>query len=190
MSRVVTITMEQEKAINEHLKGMGVDGIINHILELKLKLYDEHSVTTPSLSLLSQMKLTDLIYALHGDYEIEKPKVKVGEWATNTGCNHTFKVYAVTDRQVVRKEDAEFWDIASMTSIRWYPIENTIPATKEEVFWAEMGREVGEFKEGDVRLINDYSSVYTTATVVAKNEYDNGELTGFYPVESFKRFPQ
>ena len=133
---MVTITAEQAKAIKEH-RNMGRKGIINHILDLKYKTYDEDSTTTPGLSDLSEMDITTLVNALYLGYEIEQP-------------------------------------------------------TKEEIFWAELGREVGEMKIGDAYTHLD-GRVFTVDKPLridtVSRMYKEGQLVGFYPAESFKRFP-
>lgn len=152
-------------------------------------------------STLANMSTDDFAKALYVGYEIEKPKVKVGEWATNTVCNQTFLVYAVTDKQVIRQEDAHHWDSGLLTQIRWYPQESMRQATEEEILWTKLGREVKEFHEGDVLLYtsrqdacvyvkNGESSVTDDWISIeeAKQWYEDGDFRGFYPAESYIKF--
>lgn len=64
---------------------------------------------------------------------------------------------------------------------------NGYVATKEEILWAELGREVGEFVEGDIGVgtpNNRYEDLSNLST-----HYKNGSLKGFYPANSFIKFP-
>jgi hypothetical protein len=92
----------------------------------------------------------------------------------------------------VRKEDAEHWNKGNKMRVRWYPIENTIHATKEEIIFAELGREVGEFVEGDVYTYNgNHMNVIngSSAIDVIRENYKSGKIKGFYPANSFIEFP-
>lgn len=197
MTNKVVLTKEQARAIEE-LKSKGGRDNLEYIARRKFKNDDFLYGYIP----FNTMELDVIAKALLIGYEIEKPKVKIGEWATNPVCNHTFLVYAVTNIRVIRKEDAEFWDSGRISEVRWYPIETTKPSTKEEIFWAELGREVGELKENDLifttyhnayKIINDSeddSSKNLACLSNAKRWLKEKTITGFYPAESFNFLPQ
>lgn len=194
MTNKVVLTKEQARAIEE-LKSKGGRDNLEYIARRKFKNDDFLYGYIP----FNTMELDVIAKALLIGYEIEKPKVKIGEWATNPVCNHTFLVYAVTDNQVVRKEDAEFWDSGRTSEVRWYPIETTITCTKEEIFWAELGRNKNEIRVDDI-LLDVHGELFRVndELILTSDIYEStalewlkvGRLKTFYPAESFKEFPK
>lgn len=183
MTSTPKLTQEEANAIEWIKKQIQYKDIPSVFVEQHIK----QPVWLGEASVLNGMHTDTLIRALYIGYEID-PQFKDGDWVV-------FK----TKREVIGKlytNEVNSFDVdrADNMNLAFYSVEwehatlEEIKAEKERQVWNSIGRGVGEFKEGDVRLINDYSSVYTTLTGVAKNEYINGELSGFYPVESFIKF--
>lgn len=185
MSKVV-LTKEQGDSINRSLESNSGDSTKVLLLFIGGLLYGANSC-------LKKLSLEQMTKALLIGYKIEQPKVKVGEWATNTDCNQTFKVYAVTDKQIVRTEDGPLWDRGNRYRVRFYSYMVTRLATKEEVFWAELNRDIGEFKIDDAvqtnGMINPYKLKSKQDLLSAKNDYHANQIRSFYPAESFQKFP-
>lgn len=191
----VVLTQEQVDAI-EIFKNNPRDNLYN-IAKRKINVDPFQYEYEP----FNDMTLDDIAKATYTGYEIEQPKVKVGQWVTNTDCNQTFKVYAVTDKQIVRVEDGPLWDRGIHSRIIFYSHKHTRLATKEEAFWAELGREVNEVREGD--CVSTNGEFLRVGRNLGCKKYCNhiaiayavelltlGKVSGFYPAESFKSFPK
>jgi len=189
----VTITAEQAKAIEERkVKYNETDqDLIDYQYFMKSEANEGDDSYADNHECLNDISPFYMAKALLTGYEIEQPKPKEGDWIVRLDGEEfsTGKKFAQIEKlHDQRNVASDFNDFRIVDGLSLC-FNGVTHATNEEAFWAELGREVGEFREGDVRLINDYSSVYTTATIVAKNEYNNGELAGFYPAESFITFP-
>lgn len=175
MSKVI-LTVEQDKMIKEMLIHAGKDSLMN---------YHSGGFVDSNKQCLNDLAPSDMARVLYvaGGYEIEKPKLEVGDWVVH--IKNGFRgVKQITFKNItllkVKGDDV------------LYLMENTRHATKEEIFWAELGREVGEFRIGDVTLTNngsEYHIDHEDTVLDEKDEYSKGKLKGFYPSESFKPFP-
>lgn len=134
----------------------------------------------------NNMSLDDIAKALYSGYEIEQTKFEVGDWVIYKYDTATIMTTRIIDIQYEHNR-VQFENVSGWKAI--HDIERHV--TKEEIFWAELGREVGEFRLGDAYCHNhDY--IYTVDVEErierVQNFYKENRLTGFYPAESFKRF--
>lgn len=76
-------------------------------------------------------------------------------------------------------------------SINRHATQEEIKAVKEKQFWKNLGREVGEFRKGDVyKYRNGLIFGVENRTETAKAAYMAGQLKGLYPIESFISFEE
>lgn len=130
---------------------------------------------------LNDISPIDLAKALLIGYEIEQPKFEVGDIVTHVkGAFKGAKSLIFVGEDLVKIKGEE---------VTLFLLENIRHATKEEIFWAELGREVGEFREGDVRIKHNGDAIVVCNEDYANEHYKKGNLKGFYPSNSFKPFP-
>ncbi|MDX1769926.1 MAG: hypothetical protein R3328_00225 [Planococcaceae bacterium] len=178
MSKVV-LTKEQGEAI-EVLKSAPRDhwGYVAERMKEKSFSHDYEP--------FNHMMLDDVIKAYYEGYEIEQPKFEVGDWVVRKGKVQQIKF--VLASCAIGQEfyyETDKIGVVYKSEIRH--------ATKEEIFWAELGREVGEFKKGDVVVTNGFNSSYKLESkqdfLDIARDYKGDYIKGFYPAESFKPFP-
>lgn len=171
---------------------------------LFIEAHIQYGVWLGEAEVLTGMHPDTLIRALYLGYEIEKPKFDMGEWVTriegttlacnnlidsNRRNNRTFKIFKLHDKETVEDSDGVKHN---MKFIR--------KSTEEEVFWAELGREYQAFKLGDVLYrsegcgdgmypVVEWGKDGLNILEVAR-VYKKGECQGFYPAESFIKFPK
>lgn len=140
-----------------------------------------------SLKTLSIDELGRILYEPNS-YEIE-PQFKVGDWIARVD-QVTFDKGEKFMR--ITGFDGEFVKFAPGRSLRPKLLRKATPeeikTEKERRLWKNLGRKVGEFKKGDIRILNDGNSVHITDVDYARVKYIQGRLKGFYPVESFISF--
>lgn len=174
MTNKVVLTKEQAEAIEKY-KLMSWD--VSNFIAVK-------DQWTSKYAPLKTLTVDEMAIALYVGYEIEQPKIEVGDWVVRTkyGFHGVKRVSSIDHRYLKVEED----DVS-------YLLENTRHATKEEIFWAELGRESGELRIGDVYCYENgisYSIDNQDRLEMVKNRYKKGSLKGFYPAESFKPFPK
>jgi len=133
----------------------------------------------------NDMTIDDIALAAFSGYEIEQSKFEVGDVVVGLKSGSLFKITGEIGKNFygTRLKDGEPNFLLDSEMIRH--------ATKEEIFWAELGREVGEFREGDITLTihsTEYRIDSKDTILDEKDEYSKGKLKGFYPTESFKLF--
>lgn len=138
-----------------------------------------------NLILRRELEKETLLQAIFYGYEIEEPKFEVGNWVI---YQYDFNQNIITRISAIEHEHGRV-QLDGVNS--WKAIHDIRHATKEEIFWAELGREVGEFVEGDSGLTFNGLSRNTMVTNIEtlSDKYKMGELKGFYPAESFRSFP-
>ena len=151
---------------------------------------DIHSFNKRPDKAIAGLSTADLARALLIGYEVE-PEYKVGDWILITEeCGHKNRAYKI-------HHFAEgFANLDHENGHRSYwPLRDFRLATPEEIkfekkrrVWAKLGRNVGEFRIGDVRILDDGNSVRITDVDYARAKYIQGSLKGFFPVESFISF--
>lgn len=144
---------------------------------------------------LQTMYVDDLAKALYIGYEIEQPEYEVGEKVVSN-FDSSYEVGSVT----AVSECGKGLTVSFRTHMVSTAAIHFRYATKEEAFWAELGREVNEIIEGDVVSTKfDYSYevvsdlVNTTRKTCTVNDVlgwiAEGSVKGIYPAESLKLFP-
>lgn len=139
-------------------------------------------------------------------YEVEQPQFQVGDWATRINANanmkyrkeyengYTFQIGYVNKGGVCKENESDDFQHV-MRNLR-HSTPEEIKAAKEREIWAKMGREVGEFKEGDIFIDKNNTCFEVSQRVEedkiressAKKWYANGDMKGLYPAESFISF--
>ncbi|MET3657875.1 hypothetical protein [Sporosarcina psychrophila] len=159
----------------------------------KVKLTREQADAIDTMARATKgMLVVDLLRAIQEGYDVE-PEYKVGDWIVRLNGT-TF----LNDKAVVRVDKVSdihlFYDHdIGIDKIRIrHATPEEIKVEQERRVWAKIGREVGEFRKGDVRITKGTVSgfVRTNCEKNAKDEYENGELKGFYPAESFISFEE
>lgn len=127
---------------------------------------------------IADLSFDELVKALYIGYEVES-KFKVDDWVIfkNDVCVKVLRRILEIDEmnKLVRFSMSSKWE--QIEDIVRHATQKEIKEEKERQLWKKIGRDIGEFKEGDVRLVDGYSSVYTSATGAAKNDYNKGELS-------------
>ncbi|TQR21820.1 hypothetical protein [Psychrobacillus vulpis] len=133
-----------------------------------------------------------LMKLLLGQYEVE-PQFKPGEkvmvrWL-NRDKDALYEILKVNIVEGVSYEveitGKDGFNIAPISIIR-HATPEEIKVEKERQLWKSIGREVGEFREGDTAVTND--EYHYTGLDLIKKHYEEGEIKGFYPAESFINF--
>lgn len=183
----VILTKEQGDSLNRALESN--EGDSNKVLLLFIG-----GLLCGAKNCLKELSVPDMARALYIGYEIEQPKFGVGDIVVGL---ITGNVYRLTEKNGknfygTRVKDGEIRMLIDRTCIRH--------ATKEEAFWAELGREVGELKDNDViftkfnnayRITNDGEDSPNSWVQLhqAKEWYENSTIIAIYPSESFQKFP-
>lgn len=178
MSEKIILTVEQEKSLNGFkMRNMGIE----EFLGIK-------GMWAKELSPLKTVTVEEMARILYepNSYVVDQPKFKKDDRVVFKN-GHKFE-HGGKVATIVRKEDGYWWlDTGKMVTEESIRLETT-----EEAFWAQLGREVGEFKIGDATLtVNDtaYFLENDEDVLDEKDEYNNGRLKGFYPAESFIKIP-
>lgn len=132
-----------------------------------------------------------LLSALVNGYEIE-PKYKVGDWVVIEKCNngdHVGNIQKLINISSDTYDFERFWYYKKNVELR-HAIPEEIKFEKERQLWKLMDRKVGEFKIGDIRILDDGNSVRITDVDYARAKYNQGSLKGFFPAESFISFEE
>lgn len=186
MSEKLQVTAEQHLALRD---------FFSFFKESPLKMFATHGkLFDAEYKSLKDLSIDQMAVAQFVGYEIERPKFEVGEWATRTKTasrnpqfaeGRTFKITELYTRSAVDEDEG----IHSIVSIRH--------ATKEEILWAELGRGVGEFVEGDVviekdgtsHLLGEYPGELADDLEFAKDNYVANNLKAFYPASAIIKLP-
>lgn len=129
---------------------------------------------------LNKLNLDEIVRALYVGYEVELP-IKVGDWIFNCKTGEISKVIRIDSDYAEVEEQRVF-----MFDYSRHATPEEIKAEQERRVWSEIGREVGEFRDGDA-AVADEGNVLRNPDNIQKH-YACGKLTGFYPAESFISF--
>lgn len=178
MTEKVKLTREQAEALELYKANTGKDlGWVQYFVEYR------HCFNYEYLPLkgFTFDEFARVLY-LPDSYEVEE-EYKVGDWVVNTANSRIAKVEKdAPDRVWVDDEKARYF----MKSALRHATPEEIKAEKERRVWKKIGREVGEFRDGDIAFTNK-GSIWQSAQF-NKESYKHGELKGFYPAESFISF--
>ncbi|MEK5070745.1 hypothetical protein [Sporosarcina sp. FSL K6-1508] len=139
-----------------------------------------------------------LLSALVNGYEVD-PEYKVGDWVARIDGKNIYpkgeikvvEVFAGIERlgkrEMVRHGTDGEWGIPVAQLRHATPKE--IKAEQERRVWAGIGREVGEFRDGD---FGEHVSgrEQSESQEYLSDWYKRGRLKGFYPAESFISFEE
>lgn len=129
-------------------------------------------------------KPSEVARAFYNGYEVE-PEYKAGDWVTRENG----VVGKITD---LDSHFANLDNLEGIFSLNFKFLRHATPeeikAEKERRVWKSIGREVGEFRDGDsARHVNGGSVL---SIDFLKTCYEAGALEGFYPAESFVSFEE
>lgn len=177
MSEKIVLTQEQAKLIEE-LKGVA---------------YAVNLLDMGNKYPLSELKVSELVRAFNGHYEVEKPKFKTGDKVVTVWeKDNSFYILGAPYPEISDFEKGKGWHLVNQP----FGIQekNIRHATPEEIYWLhELGREkVRDFKVGDVFVdrLNAGYRIYSEQNMGQFIQYyEEDDFIGIYPAESFCRFP-
>lgn len=137
---------------------------------------------------LNGLATSDLARALLIGYEVEE-EFKVGDWVAKKDGKRFANGLLIAKVEKVRKDYVTHSSNmgASLEALR-HATPEEIKAEKERQLWKSIGREVGEFRVGDVVLLGLCEVKFITNTQDAKKAYERGKVLGFYPIDSLVGF--
>ena len=109
-------------------------------------------------------------------YEVEET-FKVGDWIYDKVTHETSKINTQGRAEGISNYPYNFR----------YATPEEIKAEKERRVWAEIGREVGEFRGGDIGISKNGNTYRDNPSMLSKLHVLKN-LKGFYPAESFIKF--
>ncbi|WP_144509881.1 hypothetical protein [Bacillus sp. FJAT-22090] len=198
MNKKVKVTPEQARAIKLTKNCNNEKTVLKYITQDK-------QIPNERFRALSELSLNDLMNAFTNGYEIE-PQFKVGDWVRQD-VGDGYRVGKVTEYNSSNRILVGFVEYKSLFNAyteTFDPSEIAL-ATSEEIdeeierqLWTKLGREAGEFQEGDVVVRNhgcgdramsivDLFGEGITASE-ARAAYSNNELEGMFPKELFIKF--
>ena len=140
---------------------------------------------------LTGMHPDTLIRALYVGYEIEQPKFEVGDWAIRISAfdndmeffdgKRPFKIVKLHSNVVEDKNG------------RSHGHNYIRHATKEELFWAKLGRNFRQFRWDDCLVLRNgetFRVLSDRCEVYAENHFEKSNVLSFYPAESRVKFPK
>jgi len=147
---------------------------------------------------LNAFSIDQMAVAKFIGYEIEKPKIKAGEWVTrireasnessNFRAGVTFQVNRTTDITAVDQNE------------KYHAIRSLRHATPVEIFWAELNRPdqmpvVGDVvltTDGEVFRVRDLRHLNSSECTIqdALRWIERGSVKNIYPVDSRKEVPK
>lgn len=159
----------------------------NHYETVLRRVLNGEEIPNPNFRPLSELSFTDLMSAFINGYAIEQPKFEVGDWVV---YEIDFGKTIITNITAIQYEHGrvQFEGVNSWKAIR----DIKRHATKEEAFWAELGRDYREFTVGDVIILEGQLGfkIHDERQIsAALAQWEKGKVTGFYNVESLKSFP-
>jgi hypothetical protein len=194
MTKQTILTSEEAEAIEWVKQQIQYKDHPSVFVEAHLK----HGGWLGEAEVLTGMHPDTLIRALYVGYEIEQPKFEAEDWVTRTRGKDTIG-HHFSEGRTFKVIEAAKNGVTVSDENKWYHSTSDIRlATKKEILWAELGREIGEFVKGDVviendnmtHLIGEYKEELADDLEFAKNYFTKELLKGFYPAESFIKFPK
>lgn len=181
MSKKVILTKKQAESLE------GLKKIQHDQYETLIKEKFRGGWRSESYKEVNNISFEDFVDALLVGYEIKQPNFEVGDIVIGLDSGRAFKL--------IKGESGLLGTVRMIGGKEGLISENRIRhATKEEIFWAELGREVGEFRVDDLVQTRSMSRPYKLKSkqdlLDANVEYSERNFKGFYPAESFKKFPK
>ncbi len=138
----IKLTQEQADAISKLLKKMTADRLIDtHIKQIWKEEYDA----------LNYMEVSKVARAVLVGYEVI-PQYKVGEWVVNIHSGEIGQVEAFTNVKgsLGNSERIIVNNVVNYPDSFRHATPEEIQQEKKRQFWDKLGREVDEYKAGDV----------------------------------------
>lgn len=179
MMEKVKLMPAQADAIEKALKYNGEDK------EQLINKHADNKWITDTYSALNDLSQADMARAVLIGYEVEE-EYKVGDKIVHLHDRHP-GVYTVREVHFHGVLVGEFFDLEFRIKDIRHATPEEIKAEQERRVWAGIGREVGEFCDGDFAF-SGYTGYHSHEATVLKDWYDKGKLKGFYPAESFISF--
>lgn len=179
MTMKIKLTQKQASFIEEALAGeFDKEEILNRFA--RSNCFERR----PSHS-LHGLCVMDLARALLIGYEVES-QYEVGDvvryWRTDYATAIGKITYIDYESKKVHFDNTTF--VKSTHDITGYATPEEVAQEKEKRFWKSIGREVGEFRKGDVGV---FRNGMITSRFYNFEDYRD-DLVGFYPIESFVSF--
>lgn len=180
----VTLTQAQADAIKE-LRSRDSDYWTDENL---IKVHANDPNNWHSMLALNGLPLITLVDALRIEYEVQ-PEYKVGDVVKYELGDGLYEIYRIPNDGWAHLEGEKG---SLVKHVPYAYIKHATPeeikAEKERRVWAKIGREPGEFRDGDVGLeaLNGaWSQTINGDACYLKEKYEDGRLKGFYPAEAF-----
>jgi len=176
------------------LEAMAISVYLTNYRGDKASLLDKHAQYVKwfePYTALNNLSQADLARALLIGYDVEV-EYKAGDWVAVDWFDNGLGIYKVVGVESNGEVVIDNGDLNNNPGNKFiqHATPEEIKAEKERQLWDKLGRKVGEFKVGDVRITRRGSVTRTYFTNEADNEYREGHLIGFYPAESFVSFEE
>lgn len=186
---VASFIQEYEENVN------GYPGWENHLIyehsNAWSNIFEDTKVSASCMKDISPFELANILIK---GYEVE-PQFKVGDLVVGLPTGNLYRLKKEFDQY---REDQRFEveflygngnvNTSITTNNVRHATQEEIKAEEKRQLWKSIGREIGEFKIGDVRILEDGNSVHITDVDYARAKYIQGTLKGFFPVESLVKF--
>lgn len=143
-------------------------------------------------NVLKGLSPSDILQAIKEGYDVE-PHFKQGEIVKVFSERKQRYMYGAFSQIIHGNKAYAYWDDDEKSD--WMPLNEIEKCTTEEIkvekerrLWKKIGREVGEFREGDIKVFKSNTAQSVGFPNIAKSDYELGAYKGFYPVESFISF--
>lgn len=152
----------------------------------------------------NDMTLEQIVKSVYEGYEVLNP-IFAGSYVRSKESGNIYRVKALVEggkkaelEGIVCKAGAIFANRMSLERLELLT-EEEVQEAKEKHFWKKLGREVGEFRKGDRLKFKAPTSTFftigeyfdrTNDIEIAKSNYSQGNVQGFFPAESFVSFEE
>jgi len=187
MMKKIKLTLEQATAIEKWLENYGDDK------EELLRLHAGNGIWSKYSIAMNELSLSDMAKALFVGYEVGFQVFQVGDWIVNRHGSVGLVEEIINDNYCGNWYTIDGYFICSMCVYK--TTSSLRKATSEETkkvkllpLWKEIVRDAGEFKIGDIIELDNqlgFKIYYDSQIETAKEQYEAGNVTGFYPAESF-----
>lgn len=184
MTNKVKVTQEQGKVIKKFLDSIDGDKerfLRMHVAGEGIVYWGDYC---ESLNDLSIMEFAEILV---NGYEIEPEPLQVGDWATrkksrriiNRPSDREGVAFQIVEKGVgVLGSDGNKHAIGALR----HATPDEIAEGQERQKWAEIDREVGEIRDGDIGIARN--GAVLTDSEDLEHFYKHGDLVGLYPPES------
>ncbi len=182
----IQITKEQDKAIKFLLERR------NEWNEERLIRYHANrndKWVSPSLQCLNDLTLNDMCLRLYApnSYEVI-PQFKLKEWVVNIHSGEIGQVEAFTNVKgaLGNSERVVVNNVVNYPDSLRHATPEEIQQEKKRRFWSKLGREVDEWKEGDIVSVDDGAISTIEKGDVKRNKVYFECRPGYYPIDKLR----